>query len=169
MEEKAYIQKRYWGTMTHTYYSMIYMQKYVFRAERLTKLVNIFLALVATGSVALWFKNYLTSLNWLWPILIALSEIVHVAWPILNIEKVVPKIQKFVYLLNKYYTTLANDWLFVRNGSLTDEEINAKILEMDTTIDETEFDIFNGSQIPLSKGLLAEAEEESNRHFEQNF
>jgi hypothetical protein len=170
MEEKAYIQKRYWATMTHTYYSMIYMQKYSSRAEKITKCVNIFLAIVATGSVTLWFNlQNVIALIWLWPSLVAVSEIVHIVWPILNIEKIVPKIQKFVYLLNQYYTTLANDWLYVRNGSLTDEEINAKILAMNTTIDKTEFDIFDGSQIPLSKKLLSSAEQESNRYFEQNF
>ena len=167
MENNSYVQKQYWSTLTYTDYSITYYNKLQKRFACIAKVINIFSAIMATSSVALW--SFWGKIPWLWPILIAFAELIHVVWPLISVEKLIPKLINLIYATRQEYLIFEKDWLYVRNGELTEKEINDKISKFKMTINKLEKDILDGYTITIYKNLLKKSEIESNKYFENNF
>ena len=116
------MQKRYWHEMVQVKFSVYYVDQYYGNSVKIDRRLNMFLAIVACGSIAgwaIWNKFAL-----IWACIVALSQVINVLKPYLPYSKRVELLQKYYIDSSLLYAKMEYDWLNVANGSLTENEIN---------------------------------------------
>jgi hypothetical protein len=137
-----------WQSMLDADMNARYWRGLVARYSKKDKTLKIFLALMASGTVAGW--GLWITLPWLWKTLSSLSAIVAIAMPILNYQK---HIEQMSYLAGKWgelrieYEDL---WLQVKNNSGEKNLENAykKFRKIESGLQEREI------KLPEDKVLL---------------
>ena len=79
------MQQRYWKTMVQIKSSIFYLDLYADKSYKLDKAINIVLAITSSSSIAAWaiWKQY----DFVWALLIALSQVITVLKPLMPYEQ----------------------------------------------------------------------------------
>jgi hypothetical protein len=160
-------QQRYWTQLKHLRTHVFYLHLYATKADRNDKLVNIFLAVASSSSIAAWalWQEY----KLLWAFIIAAAQVVTAVKPFLPFRQRV----KAVTALNDSLQTIALEseryWFHVSEGLFGDEEIHDKVIDIAGKISKAEQKCMSGVVLPHDKGILSSAEIEADKYLRSHY
>jgi hypothetical protein len=160
-------QLRYWNLLADTKVHVSYLHRYAANPEWWDKSTNVFLAITSSGSIAAWaiWKD----LIFLWPSLIALSQVITAVKPFMPFKH---RLKVLVDLCNQLQiTTLAmkQDWYSVAEGKLTEEEIHDLTVKYRAQSVDAEQRHLRDIIVPRKLDILAQAETDAEQYFRRHY
>ncbi len=159
--------RAYFRVLTQLREHIFYITEYIQYYERIDFYVNIVLAIASNTSIGAW--AIWQTLNMLWGIIIALSQIITAIKPFLPFKKTLT----FLYPLRNKLELLAleieQEWFKVSQGKLTEEEIHNLTCKFKSQKTEIEHEIFKNKSLPENKQLIQEARKSNKYYFENSF
>jgi hypothetical protein len=115
-------QARYWNLLVETRVHVSYLHHYAADSEWWNKGTNIFLAITSSGSIAAWalWKQF----TFIWPMLIALSQVTTAIKPFLPYKQRLKVLVGLCNQLQMIALAMEKDWFSVAEGKLSEEEIH---------------------------------------------
>lgn len=160
-------QQRYWSMLVEARVHMGYLYHYGTASEWMDKLVNIFLAVASSSSIAAWAIWH--EFTWVWPTLIAGSQVITAIKPFLPYNQRI----KAVSVLNDSYQSIClqmeNVWFSVSEGMLSDQQIHDEIIKFRTILMEAERKALDGTPLPRKQKFMDKAEADAERYFEAHY
>ena len=160
-------QKRYWNMLVEVRLHVSYLRHYAAHAEWWDKAVNIFMAISSSGSIAAW--AIWQQLVYVWPSIIALSQVVMAVKPFLPFKQR----QKAVMALSDQIQSIAlaveRDWYEVSEGDLSDKQIHDLIVKYRNLREDAEQTHLKEIILPRKAKLLTIAEHDTRQYFTSHY
>lgn len=163
--ESSITQQRYWSELVQLRAQIYYLQVYRASSERRERILNISLAVTSSISLAAWAISQ--GVDWLWPLIIAVTHVINASKQFFPFEKRIEEIGN----LNQELTNLAlfaeRKWYAVSQGKLDDKEIHALKFDIKKRKQDAE-DEHLSHALPEKHGFHGEARRKTERYF-RNF
>ncbi len=153
--------------MTQYKFSIYYLEEYMLHCVKCNRTIKIILAITSAASIAAWTKWQ--NLDFIWGLIIALSQVLSVINDILPYKKRILEISNLQAELSTIYYDVEKNWLKVANGKLTEKEINTMCYKFVNKWNETNNKYFKNDSLPQKSKYIKEAEIKKDRYFENNF
>ena len=161
------MQKRYWHEMVQTKFTMYYIDFYHENSVKIDRRMNMFLAIVACGSIAGW--AVWNQLAIIWACFVALSQVLNAIKPYLPYSKRVEGLLKYNNDIGLLYAKMEYDWLYVSNGKLTEDEINDLLLKYISEIIAFPGKYLVDDYLTKNEKCREKADDLTNNYFIKNF
>ena len=160
-------QARYWSLLVRVRAHLYYFNHYAVHSEWWDKATGIFLAITSSGSIAAWalWREF----TFLWPVLIAASQVVSAVKPFLPYKQRQKVVTEMGRKLLPICLAAEKDWFSVAEGILTEEEINDLLAKYRKQSEETEQNTQGDVVLPLKRKLFAEAQSDAGQYFKTNY
>lgn len=160
-------QQRYWELLKDTKTQVVYLQYYAVQSEKIDKFVNIFLAITSSSSIAAWaiWQQY----QFIWAVIIALSQIITAIKPLLPFKKRLLAISLLNNQIQIISLSLERHWYNVAEGELSDKEIHDLTIDLKEQKNAAEIKALHGMTLPKSSSLLANAEKEADIYLRRQY
>lgn len=166
MTESQY-QARYWNLLVEIRVHVSYLHHYAASSERWDKATNVFLALTSSGSIAAWalWKEF----TYVWPVLIATSQVITAVKPFLPYRERQKLLSGLCNQLQMVCLAMEEDWYFVAEGKLSEEEIHNLTVKYRSQSVEAEQKQLKDVIVPRSTKLLSTAEADARVYFMRHY
>lgn len=160
-------QQRYWSMLVEARVHVSYLHHYAANSEWRDKAVNIFLAVTSSSSIAAWaiWREF----TWVWPALIAGSQVVSAVKPFLPYNQQ----RKAVVALADAYQSIClqieNLWFSVAEGLFTDEKIHEETIRFRGLLLDAERMAMDGTILPRNPKLMSLAEVDARKYFANHY
>ena len=116
-------QEKYWRELDQLKVHVYYLESYLEKTIKTDRLINMFLAISSSGSIAGWvvWKDY----SFVWGAVIALSQVINAVKIYLPYSKRLKSLQGITNDLESLFLSMENDWFNVSEGMLTEQEIHS--------------------------------------------
>jgi len=169
LSQASITQERYWKTMTTARFQIFFIDEHQIKSTKLSTMMNIYAALTASGSVAAWAFWGTLPLKWIWPVLIALAELMHILRPYLRYDQRSSRLPKLINSLFELYFPFENQWLAVSKGEISDKKMNNMISAFNEKWTTTCNTILNEDHLPEIDSIMKKSDEDNTKYFESNF
>jgi hypothetical protein len=156
-------QQRYWRLLVEVRVHVFYLHHYGSSSEWRDKVVNVFLAITSSSSIAAWaiWQEY----TWVWPLLIAASQVASAVKPFLPYNQR----RKAIVSLGNHYQSIClqmeNRWYSVAEGLLSDKEIHEETITFRGLLQDAERRSLDGAILPRNGKFLRLAESDASDYF----
>lgn len=161
------MQERFWRLLIQFKADSFYTAQYVARSERWDNGLNIFSALVASGSVSAW--AVWQKLDWVWAALVAASQVLTVVKQYLPFKKRISPLRAVSFLYDDIFLKAESNWYAVSKGSLTEKEINDLIFSLKTEHSKAWKKSVGNLTIPISKSVQESSDLLTADYFTQTY
>jgi hypothetical protein len=160
-------QLRYWRLVTETRIHVFYLHRYAAGSEWWDKATNMFLALTSSASIAAWaiWRQF----TFLWPLLIALSQVVTAVKPFLPHKQRLKVLVGLCNQLQMIAVAMEKDWFSVSEGHLSEEEIHRLTARYRAQSAEAEQTHFRDVIVPRNDSLLRKAERDAQDYYLRHY
>jgi len=162
-----FYQKKYWALLKELKTHVIYLHKYAEDADKWDKAINIFLAITSSSSIAAW--AIWQKFQFLWAVLIALSQVVTVVIPFLPFKKRLKAINELNDKIQEISLECEKKWFLVSEGRLTEEEIHDLTINLKDKSFKAERKYFKNLVLPKKNKILSQAEKDADLYFKNNY
>ena len=156
-------QQRFWSLLVETRVHVYYLSHYTSKSEWWDKAVNIFLAITSSGSIAAW--AIWQEFTWVWPVLIAGSQVVSAVKPFLPYNQR----RKMASALADSFQSIALQveaaWFSVAEGRLDEEAIHKETIRLRGLLLDAERKNLDGEVLPKNEKLMQAAESDASQYF----
>lgn len=160
-------QRKYWNQLKELKVHVFYIHGYAVKQNRHDQIINIFLAITSSSSIAAWalWKEY----QFLWACIIAASQVVAAVKPLLPYKKRLSALNKLGDVMSLLSLKAERDWFFVSEGKWTEEEIHSKWAELKEDALAAENKCLLGMTLPKDRNVLASAEKEAELYLSSTY
>lgn len=129
--------------------------------------MNVFLAVTSSSSIAAWavWREF----TWMWPTLIAGSQVIFAVKPFLPYNQR----RKAVVALSDAYQAIClqieNRWFSVAEGHLPEQQIHEETIKFRTLLLDAERKAMDGIILPRNQKLMKVAEAEAKTYFSTHY
>jgi hypothetical protein len=166
MSDSSY-QLQYWNLLKELKVHVIYLHLYISKDEKVDRIIDIFLAILSSTSIAAWavWQQY----PMVWAGLIAVSQIITAIKPFLPYKTRIKLLSELNDQIQILSLECEKGWFDVSEGVLTNREIHAKRMEFKNKTAKAERTVLNSTTFPKNDRLLKMAEQEADKYFSSNF
>ncbi|MDP1771090.1 MAG: hypothetical protein Q8L15_02305 [Methylobacter sp.] len=162
------MQHRYWAELCQLKTHINYIELMLAQSEKIEQAIKITLAIASSASIGAWaiFKN--EEYKWIWPSIIAISQIITAINPYLPFKG---RVKAYSNILNEFEEIMIFaelNWHNVANGKLTEEEINKLQFDIKSKKQKILKKYMPSSTIPKNTEYFTKAESSAIQYF-QNF
>lgn len=161
------MQKQYWSRMTQYKFDLCYYDSYFARCVKIDRFLKIGLAVASSSAIAAW--TAWQNLSFLWGLIIVVSQVVSSLNEFLPYKKRIEDLSKLVNGLTPIYNDMEEEWLYVANGSLTEDQINDRCYKFIRKWDQITRNTFLGDSMPDIKKCRDKAEKMKDDYFRNTF
>ena len=159
--------QNYWAKMTQYKYDLFYLESYLEKSVKTSRVIKILLAVFSSGSIAAWatWQN----LAFIWGFVIAASQVFSAISSYFPYQKRIKEISNMKLELSHLYYQVEKDWNDIANGVINVTEVNDicyKYKEQWETISDR---YFVEDVLPHNEKCKAYAENEKDKYFKTNF
>ncbi|MEJ2498874.1 MAG: hypothetical protein P8Y49_05730 [Sulfurovaceae bacterium] len=149
-------QERYWQELYDLKVHVTYLEVYLMGTEKIDKLINAFLAVASSASIAGWviWKEY----QFIWASIIVLSQFITAIKSFLPYSSRIKSISKILKEMELLSIEYEEKWFYIADGRKTEEEINTLRFELKKNKSKIMRKYFITSVLPDNKNYLQEAE-----------
>ncbi|AUD58165.1 hypothetical protein AYJ58_01065 [Shewanella sp. Pdp11] len=160
-------QHKYWNQLKELKVHVYYVQAYAVKQNKYDQIINIFLAITSSSSIAAWalWKDY----QFLWAFIIAASQVITAIKPLLPYRKRLSALNKLGDMLSLISLKAERDWYFVAEGKWSEEEIHSKWADLKEDALSAENKCLNGVTLPKNKSALTLAEKEADIYLQSTY
>lgn len=155
-------QEKYWREFDQLKVHINYLERYLEKTVKIDRLINMFLAISSSGSIAGWviWENF----SFLWGSIIAISQAFNAIKIYLPYSKRLKSLQAITNDLESLFLSMEDSWFYVSEGKLTEEDIHKLHMQYKGKINQT---IHKHLSIPLpnKKDMMNEAKESAKLYF----
>lgn len=161
------MRAQYWNMMTQKKYHLFYLSYHLNLYVKIERWLNIFLAIVSTGSLVGLFacEEYQKVLA----AILALAQIVTAARPYFPFAKRIKDLDKGITLLTKVYSSIEKEWNDINIEDIDDSKINDILYKFAKEWDDVDAEILKKDSLPFIKKFYEKAAEENERYFKNMF
>lgn len=161
------MKKRYWRFMSEKKYYLEYIGLHHHRNVVIERWLNIFLAVISTGSVAAFFawEKY----AWIWGTIIILSQAVTAAKPYLPFYNRINELDKALIVFGSLYDKIEEKWYTIQNDNLSDEKINKLLYKYNKQWNKEDAKYLIKDSLPRKEKFVKQADDQANNYFELTF
>lgn len=159
-------QSQYWQELKQLKFEVLYLDLYYQRTEKINRNIDIFLALVSSGSIGAW--AVWQDLTLIWTVLIAASQIISVVKHFLPYRRRQTNLNRHIWSLQQIFSNAEQNWYSVIEGELEDKEIHnltTKYRKEKNGLSLTYID----PPLPHNKRLQERAEIEADKYFKNHY
>jgi len=160
-------QQKYWNQLKELKVHVYYVQGYAVKQNKYDQMINIFLAITSSSSIAAWalWKEY----QFVWACIIAASQVITAVKPLLPFKKRLSSLNKLGDMLSLIALKAERDWYFVAEGKWSVEEIHTKWADLKDDALAAENKCLNGITLPKDKSILTSAEVEADIYLKTTY
>lgn len=160
-------QQKYWNQLKELKVHVYYVQIYAVKQNRHDQMINIFLAITSSSSIAAWalWKDY----QFLWAFIIAASQVITAIKPLLPYKKRLSGLNKLGDMLSMIALKAERDWYFVAEGKWSEQEIHTKWADLKEDSLTAENKCLNGITLPKDESVLKSAEIEADKYLQSTY
>jgi len=158
-EQNNHQQKRYWNYMLQIRAQVFYLNFYLENDMKTNRCVNYLTAIAASSSIAGWV--IWSNISFIWAIFIALSQVINAIKGILPFYKRISKITRMHHYLDDVALRAESGWHDVREGNLTDSDINNAIHSLKSEISKLDSAFLSEISLPKRNDLIKLARQET--------
>ncbi len=160
-------QQKYWNQLKELKVHVYYAQHYAVKQNKYDQIINIFLAISSSSSIAAWalWKEY----QFVWAFIIAASQVVTAIKPLLPYKKRLSALNKLGDMLSLIALKAERDWYFVSEGKWNEELIHTKWADLKENALAAENKCLNGITLPKDKTVLSSAESEADIYLQSTY
>ncbi|MUH73198.1 hypothetical protein [Psychrosphaera haliotis] len=160
-------QQRYWNQLKELKVHVYYVQGYAVKQNKYDQMINIFLAITSSTSIAAWalWEDY----QFVWALIIAVSQVITAIKPLLPFKKRLSALNKLADMLSLIALKAERDWYFVAEGKLTEEVIHTKWADLKDDALSAENKCLKGITLPKDKAVLTAAETETDVYLNSTY
>jgi hypothetical protein len=144
-----------------------YLHHYGASSEWRDKSINIFLAVMSSSSIAAWaiWREF----TWVWPALIAGSQVVSAVKPFLPYNRQHKVVVILADAIQSICLKIENSWFSVAEGLLPDHQIHEETIEFRGLLLDAERKAMDGTILPRKQKFMDMAEVDARRYFETHY
>jgi hypothetical protein len=161
------MQAQYWKFLVQLKADSIYTGQYVIHDEKINNGINIFNALVASGSVSTW--AIWQRLDWLWAALVAATQVLSVLKQHLPFKKRIEPLRKTAYFYEELYIEAERKWHDVASGALSESEINKLLFDLKSKQSQAWKKNMDNLSIPLNPRIQRKSDEVTADYFRSTY
>ncbi|OAA91277.1 hypothetical protein [Clostridium ljungdahlii] len=161
------MQNRFWNRMVQIKFEILYFNEYIEQSGKFDICVNTFTAITSSGSIAGW--AIWNNLKFIWAILIAMTQVITVIKSYLPYHKRVEFLSKLCFELSGLFINCEHLWYDVSNGSLTNNEINDKLRDIQIKEDKIKNKYLGSNILPLKNKLETKANIKLKEYFNKYY
>jgi hypothetical protein len=167
MTEAKNYQEKYWNLMTEIKFQAIYLRKYLYRLEDLNKYIEMFLAIISTGSLGglIFYREFST----IWLLIIVTSQVISAIKPFFKHPKWIKIIYDMINKLDYLFIKAENYWFIVSEGKISVEEIHSLIINISKKRLNFETLYFRDTIIPQKKRVVLYANRNTLKYFNTHY
>lgn len=160
-------QQKYWNQLKELKVHVYYVQHYAVKQSRNDQYINMFLAVTSSSSIAAWalWKEY----QFIWALIIAISQVVTAIKPLLPYKKRLMALNKLGDALSLIALRAERDWYFVAEGKWTEEQIHTKWSELKEDSLASENKCLGGLTLPKDTSSLSLAERDADAYLKSTY
>jgi hypothetical protein len=160
-------QQKYWNQLKELKVHVFYLQIYAVKQQRNDHLINVFLAVTSSTSIAAWalWKEH----QFIWALIIALSQVVTAIKPLLPYKKRMTALSSLADEISKLSLASERDWFSVAEGKWTEEQIHSKWADLKEKSLAAESKSLSGMALPKDKKALEQAEIETDLYLQSTY
>lgn len=149
-------QKRYWQELYDLKVHTAYLEIYLLKTEKIDTVINAFLAVASSGSIAGWaiWKEQ----QFIWASIIVLSQFITAIKTFLPYNLRIKNISKVLKEMESISIHYEKNWFYISEGQKTIEETNTLRFEMKEKKSQLMQKYFATNMLPVKKKYLEEAE-----------
>ena len=149
-------QERYWQELYDLKVHTTYLEIYLLKTEKIDKIINAFLAVTSSASIAGWiiWKEY----QFVWASIIVLSQLITAIKSFLPYSERIKSISKILKEMELLSIEYEEKWFYIAEGHMTEEEINQLRFKLKKSKSKMMRKYFTTSVLPPNKEYLNEAE-----------
>jgi len=161
------MQKKYWNFMVQIKAWEFYLDVYAESSYKAERALNMFTAITSSTCIAAWaiWNQY----NFIWALLIALSQVITAIKPYFPFSKRLEIIKALTDDVKKLFSEMEYNWYKVANGELTEVEINDLLYNFKKRYDTVESEKINTAVLVENQLFLEIADKKNTSYFENNF
>ena len=157
----------YWNKMTQMKFHLIYLGMHYHRTVVIERRINIFLAVVSTGSLAGIFISPIAQK--IWACILVFVQVLTAAKPYLPFSKRIQELDKGIAALEIIYEDCEKQWVDVHERKLTENEASIAIYNYEKKWKSVDASILKEDSLPRNEKLISRADDEKNRYFRNVF
>ncbi len=146
---------------------VFYLHHYGALSEWRDKAVNICLAVTSSTSIAAW--AIWQEFTWIWPTLIAGSQVISAVKPFLPYNQHRKTVVALADAYQLVCLQIESRWFSVAEGQLPDEKIHEETIKFRGLLLEAERKTMDGVIIPRKPKLMQQAESDAQRYFANHY
>lgn len=160
-------QQRFWSMLVEARVHVCYLHHYGAQSEWRDKVVNILLAVTSSTSIAAWaiWQDY----TWVWPTLIAGSQVISAVKPFLPYNQHRKAVVALADTYQLVCLQIESLWFSVAEGQLPDEQIHEETIKFRGLLLEAERKAMDGVILPRKPKLMEQAEADAQRYFANHY
>jgi hypothetical protein len=162
MENNNY-QYRYWRELDQMKVHVFYLESYLEKTSNYDRWLNMFLAVMANGSIASWvvWKDY----SFIWGFLIALSQLINAIKVYFPYQKRLKSLEGITKELETLFLVMETAWFDVSEGKLTEKDIHKQHMDMKKKKQQLTDKYFGGNPLPHDDKLMNKAKDKAAYYF----
>lgn len=157
-----------WNQMQNSKFKEFYINLLLETFQKRERTINIFLVIVTSTSISAWAIWKFDYLQWLWAIIIAVSQIISLIKPYLNYSKYAKELNEKSFLLQTLNVEYEKLWLSYKFEKITNEQAFEKAFDLKNTLTKG----LNFSEdiiISENKEIFSKAKEKLAHYLKNNF
>jgi hypothetical protein len=148
-------QEKYWREMDQLKVHVLYLEYYLESTVHIDRAINMFLAIVSSGSIAGWVVWQ--QFSFVWAAIIALSQAINAIKPHLPYAKRLRSLQSVSNELESVFIAMESHWFKVSEGQLTSEQVHSLQMKYKEKIRQVSQKYLGSSILPQDTKLLSKA------------
>lgn len=148
-------QQRFWKELDQLKVHVFYLELYLDKTENHDRIINMFLAIASSSSIAGWV--IWQPFSFIWAAIIASSHVLNSIKQYLPYTKRLKALQSLSNELEALFIQMESDWYKVSEGELTEKEINSLQMKYKEKIRQATQKHLGTSSLPKNKKLLDES------------
>lgn len=161
------VQNIYWTKMCIYKYNFFYLNEYFMSSVKVDRIIKIFSTVASSAAIACWAKW--NSMDFLWGLVIVLSQVVMTVNEILPYKKRIETLSAMLAQSSALYLDVERKWHSVASGDLTAEEINELTYDFAKRWNEIDSKYFEDDGLAVKSKFKEIAERRVEDYFKANF
>ena len=160
-------QEQYWNEMVQVRSHVFYLEMLLENNQKVDRQISCFMAIASSTSIAGWvvWRDY----SFVWALIIALSQAITAIRNYLPYSNRIKNLKQASRDMNEVLIHAETQWIFVSNGSLTDEEVQMQRLDVKRRANAVIDKGLGADPIPKDKHSFQHGEQQAELYFQRYY
>jgi len=156
-------QEKYWRELDQLKVHIFYLERYLEKTVKIDRMLNMFLAISSSGSIAGWviWKDH----SFVWGAIIAISQAINAVKAYLPYAKRLKSLQGITNDLESLFLSMESNWFSVSEGKLTEEEVHRLHMALKQKRRQIIQKHLGASPLPEESAMMEKAKESAKVYF----